>query len=312
MKSFSLRQLNVSIAEGKRITYNKESAIIFLKKKSKDSMETFKRYSSIYDQFNNIKDYESEISVLENYIDFKIINKCLEIGAGTGTYASHVSKLLKLNNSMKTDTHMTLVDPSSSMLQVAKKKQYFVSTDFIINDFLSISMNSPKLFANYDLIYSLFHVVSYIPDSQLYFILNSVAQNQKSGSYFVFDFWDSMAVQLHPPSKSERTIQGFNRIFRKRQIKKSKSRLKRIAYPKQIYSSLHSSLAYEINFVFFDIGKITQKKIFEETHCMYAHRYHEIREILKPFYKIIASLDLVTGDDYSGKSYGRTLILERL
>ena len=224
MKSFSSRQPNVSIAEGKRITYNKESAIIFLKKMSKDSMETFERYSLIYDQFNSIKDYKSEISVLENYIDFRRIKKCLEIGAGTGTYARHVSKLLKLNNSMKTDTHMTLVDPSRSMLQVAKKKQYFVSTDFIINDFLSISMSSPKLFANYDLIYSLFHVVSYIPDSQLYFILNSVAKNQKSGSYFAFDFWDSMAVNLHPPSKTERITHEINQIFTKND-KENKSHL---------------------------------------------------------------------------------------
>jgi SAM-dependent methyltransferase len=274
-------------------------------------METFDRYSSIYDQFNSIKDYKSEISVLENYIDFIRIKNCLEIGAGTGTYARHVSKLLKLNNYIKTDAHMTLVDPSRSMLQVAKKKEYFVSTNFIINDFLSISMNSPKLFANYDLIYSLFHVVSYIPDSQLYFILNSVANNQKSGSYFVFDFWDSMAVQLHPPSKSERIIQEIDRIFKKKD-QESKSHLKRIAYPKQIFSSLHSSLAYEINFAFFEISKLTQKKIFEETHCMYAHRYHEIIEKLKPFYKVIASLDLVTGEDYSGKSYGHTLVLERL
>ena len=273
-------------------------------------METFDRYSQIYDQFNSIKDYKSEISVLEDYINFKKIKKCLEIGAGTGTYARHVSKLLKLNNYM-TDAHITLVDPSRSMLQLAKKKEYFVSTNFIINDFLSISMNSPKLFANYDLIYSLFHVVSYIPDSQLYFILNSVAKNQNSGSYFVFDFWDSMAVQLHPPSKSERITQEINRIFTKKD-QESKSHLKRIAYPKQISSSLHSSLAYEINFAFFEISEITQQKIFEETHCMYAHQYHKIIEKLKLFYKVIASLDLGTGEDYSGKSYGRTLILERL
>jgi len=142
-------------------------------------------YAKFYDEIHKDKDYELEVSKLVNF--GKINNilsenaKILDFGCGTGRHAN-----LLINLGYKVDGY----DPSPYMIFEA------------INNFSKYNFSSELRFLekNYDLIYSLFDVLSYqSTDLQVSDFLNQISSKLKNYGHVILDFWNLEGVAKSPP-----------------------------------------------------------------------------------------------------------------
>jgi len=151
-------------------------------------MSHFKQYSKYYNLLYKDKNYLEEA----NYID-QLIKKyapdsktLLDIGCGTGKHAA-----LMADKGYKTHG----IDLSETMLAEAEKsfgdKVAFSQGD--IRDF--------KIDSSFDVITSLFHVMSYQTQNvDLYNSFNAVYNHLNEGGYFIFDCWYGPGVANDPPT----------------------------------------------------------------------------------------------------------------
>jgi len=151
-------------------------------------MSHFKEYAKYYNLLYKDKDYNTEVTYIDTLIRKYAPNAktLLDIGCGTGKHAS-----LMVDRGYETSG----VDLSDTMLAQANdsfgEKATFCKGD--IRDF--------KLDKNFDIITSLFHVVSYqTKNIDLYNSFNSVYNHLNAGGYFIFDCWYGPGV-LHDHPK---------------------------------------------------------------------------------------------------------------
>ena len=146
-------------------------------------------YALAYDLLNEGKPYKAEVDFVlglcksHNPVgDFPI--SVLDLGCGSGMHLSMFPY----------DTTKTGVDISESMLDVAKKRETPNSTYFLskIGDFATES--------KFDLVYSLFHVMSYqTTESDLDRSLATIRNSLSDNGLAVFDFWHRAAWDQDPP-----------------------------------------------------------------------------------------------------------------
>lgn len=149
-------------------------------------------YAKYYDQIHRGKDYIAESQNLQ-----KVINKnrssfsrwkVLDFGCGTGIHLDALS-------SQNLDLYG--YDRNSYMLQQAKDKYP--------NLHLTNNLNS---FPNdFDLIYSLFDVLSYqVINQDLELFFRSIYKKLLPGGLMVVDGWNLNGVRRDPPSRQERSF----------------------------------------------------------------------------------------------------------
>lgn len=156
-------------------------------------MGHFKEYSKYYNLLYKDKDYLTEV----NYIDKLIHNytstagTLLDIGCGTG---KHIS--LMHDKGYKTYG----IDLSEDMLAEANRA-YGKDTEFSKGDIRNFRLNQ-----KFDIITSLFHVMSYqTTNADLDDSFNSVYQHLNKGGYFIFDCWYGPGVlNDHPKVRVKR------------------------------------------------------------------------------------------------------------
>jgi SAM-dependent methyltransferase len=149
-------------------------------------MSVFAAYSKYYDLLYRDKDYAGEA----RYIDDLIVRhrpgaqSVLDLGCGTGRHA-----LLLAERGYR----MTGVDLSEEMLKVARASssgQSFVQGD----------VRSVRLGKTFDVVLSLFHVMSYqTTNGDLRAALSTVREHLAPGGLFVFDCWYGPAVLTSRP-----------------------------------------------------------------------------------------------------------------
>ena len=146
-------------------------------------------YALAYDLLNEGKPYQDEVDfVLKIYKSHNPIGELprnvLDLGCGSGMHLSM----------FPSDTKKTGVDISESMLDVAKKRETPNAT------YLQTKIGDFQTKSKFDLVYSLFHVISYQTtemdlDRSLATIRNSLSDNGLA----VFDFWHRAAWDQDPP-----------------------------------------------------------------------------------------------------------------
>ena len=151
-------------------------------------MSHFKEYSKYYDLIYKDKNYLSEVSYIDKIIrKLKKENSCLlDIGCGTGKHASLlVEKGYKVHG----------IDNSETMLKEA------VRNFGGIVSFSKGDIRNFKLDKTFDIITSLFHVMSYqIRNEDLEASFQSVYNHLNPGGYFIFDCWYGPGVMNDLPT----------------------------------------------------------------------------------------------------------------
>nr|WP_121270555.1 class I SAM-dependent methyltransferase [Pedobacter schmidteae] len=211
-------------------------------------MGVFNRYSEYYDLLYKDKDYESEV----NYID-RLIKKVhpnaktiLDLGCGTGIHAYLLAKKGYV---------VTGIDFSEEMISIAdtkKKTDYKSHSDML--DFHCADIRNIQLEQQFDLVVSLFHVISYINDNRdLQKVFSNVKQHLNPNGVFICDFWYGPGVLSDPP------------VVRAKRLKNASLDVTRIAEP-EIHANLN---VVDVNYTLFVNDKLTNETFeLTEKHSM--------------------------------------------
>ena len=218
-------------------------------------MKVFDDYARYYDLLYNDKDYQSEA----DYIDFLIkkhlpnARTILDLGCGTGSH-DHILA--------GKDYAVTGVDCSSTNLAFAQSKLDNSHLQSNHLKFVEGDMRSLQLNKTFDVVISLFHVMSYQTSNDDFKAAIQTAQSHlKKGGLFIFDCWYGPAVLTDPPE------------VRIKSVEDSKIKVIRIAEPEMVPNKNVVKVNYKI---------IVQKKDtkgFEEVFETHRMRYFFMPEV---------------------------------
>jgi SAM-dependent methyltransferase len=135
------------------------------------------------------KDYRKEIdfidSLIKQYSQEQNLH-VLDIGCGTGIHASYLAEK---------GYHVTGIDFSDEMIRIAKENKKG-NTDFYVADATNFELDK-----KYDIILSLFHVVSYqCSNKNISSMFLNVSKHLNPNGLFIFDFWYGPTVLTEQPS----------------------------------------------------------------------------------------------------------------
>ena len=160
----------------------------------------FNSYAKYYDLLYQDKDYVAETkyvtSLLAKYNSKA--NKILELGCGTGAHAEHLAR-------MGYTVHG--VDMSKEMLARAEIRKAGLPADvagrlsFGLGDVRSVQTHE-----TYDVVISLFHVMSYqSTNDDLVAVFDTASKHLSENGLFLFDFWYGPAVlSIQPNTRVKR------------------------------------------------------------------------------------------------------------
>jgi SAM-dependent methyltransferase len=158
-------------------------------------MSVFGNYAHYYDLLYRDKDYVGEAEFIHNLIQTHAPNSenILELGCGTGNHATLLAK---------TGYHLHGVDLSQEMLHRANERlsespqELAARLQFTQGDIREVRLNK-----TFDVVLSLFHVISYQTTNQdLLAALTTAKKHLKPGGIFIFDVWYGPAVLTEPPT----------------------------------------------------------------------------------------------------------------
>lgn len=148
--------------------------------------EVFQKYAKYYELLYKDKDYKRECDFLEGIFQSfgaKRITNILEIGCGTGGHAIPLAKR---------GYKITGIDPSSTMLQIAKRKSKGENVTLSLHQ---ADVRNFNLRTRFDAALAMFAVISYLPtNNDLKLSFANVRRHLGKDSLFVFDVWNGLAV----------------------------------------------------------------------------------------------------------------------
>ena len=162
--------------------------------------KNFDYYSIYYDLLYKQKDYENEIQYvidLFNRYCSRSVKKILELGCGTGSHATYLSR---------NGYNVLGIDNSAGMVEIAKNKHLLdKSLQFEVADIRTLKQRESEKF---DAIVSLFHVVSYLNTNDDFVAAFKTCKNHLApGGVFIFDCWYGPAVLTDLPSVRFRKLE---------------------------------------------------------------------------------------------------------
>ena len=244
----------------------------------------FQKFSNYYELLYHDKDYAAEAEYINNLIirNGKNLKKILEFGSGTGKHANILSKLGYTIHG---------IELSEDMVSKAKIVPGFTCQQ---GDITNIRMNK-----TYDVIISLFHVMSYqITEMQLNNVFSNAANHLNKDGLFIFDFWYSPAVKSQKPS------------IRVKRISNKKIEITRIAEPEIISDKNLVKINYNIFVKNLADGKIEH---FSETHAVRHFSVVEIDNACKKFgFERLLIEEFKTGKKINDNIWGPCVLLKKI
>lgn len=153
-------------------------------------MSVFGAYSKYYNLLYKDKNYSGEARYVHNLIQNHTpgARSVLDLGCGTGRHDFELAKF---------GYEITGVDMSEEMLSDAKS--ILSSLDPTINYLLG-DIRTVRLNRTFDVVVSLFHVISYqTSNDDLQSAFSTVKEHLSPGGLFLFDFWYGPAVLADLP-----------------------------------------------------------------------------------------------------------------
>ncbi|MCF6147394.1 MAG: class I SAM-dependent methyltransferase [Candidatus Kuenenia sp.] len=253
-------------------------------------MKVFDKYSDYYDILYNDKDYASE----GNFID-SIIKKyrpnaksILNLGCGTGNHDFLLAQK---------GYEITGIDCSESNIKKAHLKLMDIDEFKNCLDFQNGDIRTYRASKTYDIVISLFHVISYqIINADLKSVFETVKIHLNKNGLFIFDCWYGPAV-LH--------MRPETRI---KEVENNEVRIIRIAEP-EIFPNENK---VHVNYHVLIIDKVTNKVTeIKETHPMRYLFKPEIDELLfTSGFEIVECTEWMTGNLPGFNSWGVVFVVK--
>ena len=156
-------------------------------------MAVFGAYSRYYNLFYKDKDYAGEAAYIYNIIKKYCpgTKSVLDLGCGTGRHALQLAEM---------QLEVTGVDISRDMLDVANASLSARGTQESSCDFQQGDIRTVRLGRSFDVVISLFHVISYqTSNDDLRAAFATVRNHLEPGGIFIFDCWYGPAVLTDRP-----------------------------------------------------------------------------------------------------------------
>jgi len=238
-------------------------------------------YSKVYNIVYKEKKYSQEVNYILKILhnNKNKIKDILDLGSGTGNHLIFFQKK-KIN--------ILGVEKSQKMINLAHPD--------VKNLILKSDIKRLNLKKRFDVVTSLFHVVSYFNQNhELELFFKTAHKHLKKNGLFFFDFWFTPAVEFLKPTKKIKYFRGNNFILKKTSI------------PKIIKKNI-----VKVNFVFSIKFNDKKKKIFKEIHKV---RHFSIEELTffanKNGFDYINSYQMLTTTKPNKRSWGVCMVLKK-
>ncbi len=211
-------------------------------------MSTFNEYSRYYNLFYRDKNYDLEVEYIDRLIkkNNPLAKTILDLGCGTGVHDNVLTKK---------GYEITGVDLSENMVKEANRNAN-ETLAFLHGDIRKIRLNR-----NFDVVISLFHVMSYqINYDDLLNSFKTAKQHLNPLGLFIFDFWFGPAVLANLPQQKTKTAEDEHVTI----LRKTNPEL-----------NLQKSNIVNVNFDF---------EVMEKTVPSVKHRFHELHIMRYWFY----------------------------
>jgi SAM-dependent methyltransferase len=202
--------------------------------------EIFDRYAKFYDSLYAEKDYAEECAYVLSLLQDSEIKTALDFGCGTGKFTEQfAAKGFCVDG----------IDISAKMIEIAQERlvlEPHLASLEIAYEAADVRTFTPK--KQYDLVYSLFHVINYMTsDDDLRDFFSSAARALRKDGLLIFDFWYGPGVEADSPTE------------RKKMVDWNGETLGRTAKPRLIPEKNLVLVEYQIE---------TAKEVFSELHTM--------------------------------------------
>lgn len=227
------------------------------------SSKNFDLYSEYYNLFYADKDYKNESGFIHELINNhgKGSNHILELGCGTGGHAEFLA-------SFGYGIHG--IDQSEKMLEKARHRIKNLNKDFsnkVI--FSNADLKEFKLNNKFDVVVSLFDVMSYITENDdLKLVFSNVRRSLKKNGLLIFDCWYGPGVYIQEPK------------IRIKRLENNDVSILRISEPNFLYRKNIVVVNYEI-YIRNKSDDITS--CIKECHPMRCFFEDELNELLGQF-----------------------------
>jgi SAM-dependent methyltransferase len=243
----------------------------------------FKNYSKYYNLLYKEKKYSEEVDYVIRLITKYSNNgkNLLELGSGTGIHGNLLNKC---------GYKVYGIEQSPEMVDLAKSNNF----DCEVNDISSFVLNR-----KFDIVISLFHVISYLTDNNLLIdTFNNANNHLDINGLFIFDVWYSPAVYEQKPSVKIKKINDSN------------LEVIRIAEPKILYEKNIVDVKFTI--IAKDLTN-NEFSVFEEIHPMRHFAIQEIDLLAKlTNFEVIKVEEFLTGNNVSISTWGACFILKKI
>lgn len=247
-------------------------------------MPTFQKYAEYYDLLYHDKDYTAESQYVADLIDKFCPRYCslLDVGCGTGRHASAF---------VRNGIDVAGVDSSDGMLSAGRATYPEIK-------FYQGCAESFRLPQQFDVITSLFHVVSYLTgNSQLAEAFENIYHHLNDNGIFIFDFWYGPAVLTEKPA------------VKIKRVKNERYSLIRISEPEILYNENVVNVNFDLL-----IKDLIQDKTEEvkETHRMRYFFLPELELILQRVgFKLLSAQQWMSGGMLSEKSWNGIIVAQK-
>jgi SAM-dependent methyltransferase len=245
--------------------------------------KNFYLLSKYYDFIHKNKNYLKEVNHIDRLLKKYSNNKknILEFGSGTG---SHANFFVKKNYTVHG------IEKSKDMIKNCKKVKGFT---FQLGD-----IGKTKLKKKFDIVLSLFHVLSYqSSNTSLNNFFKNANYHLKPKGFFGVDFWYTAAVNFQKPEVRLQEASTNNFKFLK------------LARPLIYKSKKIIKVKYLIAIKSFKNKKIN---IIEETHTMRHFSLSELKNFFNKYkFKLIHAVELISNKKPSKNTWGVFCLLQK-
>jgi SAM-dependent methyltransferase len=251
-------------------------------------MTVFGAYSRYYNLLYEGKDYAAEAEYVHGLIQrhHPGARTILNLGCGTGTHDFELAKF---------GYEITGIDISEEMLAAANLRLSTLTTQISPLSFLQGDIRSARLGKTFDVVISLFHVMSYqTSNDDLRAAFDTARAHLDPGGIFLFDSWYGPAVLKDPP------------VVRVKRLEDDKIEVVRIAEPVMHYNENVVDVNYSVMIIDKSSGKV------EKLNEMHRMRYLFFPEILGQMadkgYSLIDAHEWFTGNSLGDSSWYLTVV----